>query len=68
MRVRVDEDRCVGCEACMEVCPEIFAMEGELAIPRIEEDIPEELEEICRETAESCPAESIILEDEFGSE
>ncbi len=64
MRVRVNEDLCVGCEACAEVCPELFEMQGEMAVPRIDDDVPEELEDICRETADTCPAESIILEEE----
>lgn len=64
MRVRVDEERCLGCEACAEECPEIFEMQGEMAVPKIEDDIPEEFEDILRETAETCPAESIILEEE----
>jgi ferredoxin len=66
MRVRVDEDLCVGCEACIEICPEIFEMQGEMAVPKIDmdDDVPEELEEICRESAETCPVESIILEEE----
>ncbi|MFB3925100.1 MAG: ferredoxin [Syntrophales bacterium] len=61
MRVRVDEEICVGCEACAEACPEIFEMNGEFAVPVIEDDVPEELEEICRETADTCPVESIII-------
>jgi ferredoxin len=39
-------------------------MQGEMAVPRIDDDVPEELEDICRETADTCPAESIILEEE----
>ncbi len=31
MRVRVDKDLCVGDETCVEICPEIFEMEGGLS-------------------------------------
>jgi len=25
----VDKDACIGCEACVQICPEVFRMEGE---------------------------------------
>ena len=62
MRVRVDEDACVGDGTCVEVCPEIFEMRGDVAIAKMEE-VPDELEDSCREAAESCPVEAILIED-----
>ena len=62
MRVRVDEDACVGDGTCVEVCPEIFEMRGDVAIAKMEE-VPDELEDGCREAAESCPVEAILIED-----
>jgi ferredoxin len=32
MRVRVDEDACVGDGTCAETCPEVFEMRGDLAV------------------------------------
>jgi len=43
MEVRVDEEACVGDETCVEVCPEIFEMQGDVAVAKMEE-VPEELE------------------------
>jgi len=66
MRVTVDEDLCVGDETCVDICPAIFEMDEEgLAITKIgpDEDVPEELEALCREAAEACPAEAIIIEE-----
>ncbi len=62
MRVRVDEDACVGDGTCVEVCPEIFEMSGDVAVTKMEE-VPEELEDSCREAAESCPVEAILIEE-----
>ena len=62
MKVRVDEDACVGDGTCVEVCPEIFEMRGDVAVAKMEE-VPEELEDSCREAAESCPVEAILIED-----
>ena len=63
MRVRVDEELCIGCEACVEICPEVFEMQSDVAVAKIEDDIPDDLEDTCREAAESCPVEAILVED-----
>jgi len=62
MKVRVDPDLCVGDETCVEICPEIFEMEGDVAVAKMEE-VPEELEGKCKEAAESCPVEAILIEE-----
>jgi ferredoxin len=62
MKVRVDEEVCVGDETCVEVCPEIFEMQGDVAITKMEE-VPEELEGACKEAAESCPVNAILIEE-----
>lgn len=63
MKVRVDEELCVGDETCVEICPEIFEMQGDVAITKMEE-VPEDLQDSCREAQESCPVEAIIIEEE----
>jgi ferredoxin len=62
MKVRVDEETCVGDETCVEVCPEIFEMKGDVAVAKME-NVPKELEGKCKEAAESCPVEAIIIEE-----
>jgi ferredoxin len=61
MRVKVEEDICVGNETCVEICPEIFEMRGNVAVPKVSE-VPKELEDKCREAAESCPVLAILIE------
>jgi ferredoxin len=64
MKVRVDEDLCAGCGTCAEMCPQIFEMEDDLAKVIIgDKSVPEENEALCRETADSCPVEAIIIEE-----
>jgi ferredoxin len=62
MRVRVNDDDCVGDGSCAELCPDIFKMEGDLAIVR-KEDVPQELEDLVREAAESCPVDAIVIDE-----
>jgi ferredoxin len=62
MRVLIDAEACVGDGMCVEICPEIFEMSGEVARVRMEE-VPEELQEKCREAAAECVVEAIIIEE-----
>lgn len=62
MKVRVDEEVCVGDGTCVEICPEIFEMHDDLAVTKMDE-VPEELEDSCKEAAESCPVEAIFIEE-----
>ncbi len=62
MRVTVDEETCIGCEACVDTCPEVFEMEDDKAHVKVE-IVPKEAVESCREAAENCPVEAIQIED-----
>ncbi len=62
MKVRVDQDACVGDETCVSICPEIFEMDGDVARTKME-NVPTELQESCREAADACPVEAIIIEE-----
>ena len=62
MKVRVDKELCSGDEICVDICPEVFKMEDDVAVPQIDV-IPDNLQEKCREAADECPTEAIIIED-----
>jgi ferredoxin len=62
MKARIDEDLCVGDGTCVEICPEMFEMAGDLAVVK-KERVPEELEDLCREAAESCVVEAITIDE-----
>jgi ferredoxin len=61
MKVRVDKETCVGDETCVEVCPEVFEMQGDVAVAKTE-NVPKDLEEKVKEAATSCPVEAILIE------
>jgi len=57
MAIVIDEEECMGCESCVELCPEVFKMDddGEKALvinPDSDADCVEE-------AIDSCPAEAI---------
>jgi ferredoxin len=62
MKAQIDQDACLGEEACVEACPEVFEMQGNVAAAKMD-IIPEELEIACREAAEACPGEAILIKE-----
>lgn len=62
MKVTVDEEACIGCEVCVDTCPEVFEMVDDKARVKINE-VPKDVVESCREAAENCPVEAIQIED-----
>ena len=62
MKAIIDADECTGCELCTTTCPEIFDMEDDVAVVK-GDSVSGELEETCRQAAEECPVECIIIED-----
>ena len=61
MKATVDADLCTGCELCVDTCPEVFEMQDDVAVTIVDE-IPAEAEDSAKESAESCPAEAIVIE------
>lgn len=59
MRVKIDEDRCIGCQTCTLICPDCFEMEGNVA--KVKDNCNDEK---CdpKEAANSCPVGAINVE------
>lgn len=57
-RVEVDDEICIGCGLCVEICPEIFNLNSEGKAESI--NAVEDSEELSTEEAiNSCPTEAI---------
>jgi ferredoxin len=54
------DDSCVACGTCVEICPEVFELEGELATIIEGADLAADAKII--EAAEACPVEAIHYE------
>jgi ferredoxin len=59
MKVWIDEN-CIACGTCVELCPEVFELEGEMASLRSGADLS--LDDKIIEAAEACPVEAIHYE------
>ncbi len=60
VNITIDEDACIGCEACADVLPEVFEMVDEKAKVKNPDAAP--IDKI-KEVAEACPTEAITVEE-----
>ncbi|MEI7834567.1 MAG: ferredoxin [bacterium] len=61
MEAIVDQDTCIGCELCVDTCPEVFEMENEKAVVRIC-PVPAAAEGTCQQAVDECPVTAISIE------
>jgi ferredoxin len=62
MRAFVDRDSCIGCEACVGICPEVFSMDDEGISVAIDGELAADLLESAEEAMECCPVSAITVE------
>ncbi len=55
------DDECIACGTCVDLCPEVFEMEGDLAVVLAAADLS--LDDKIVEAAEACPVEAIHYEE-----
>jgi ferredoxin len=61
MKAIVDPELCTGCGLCVDTCPEVFELSGDVA--KVKADpVPGDAEESCKKAAEECPVEAIKAE------
>lgn len=60
MKSIVIEDSCVACGSCVEICPEVFELPGDIAVVKAGADLSLDAKII--EAAEACPVEAIQYE------
>ncbi|MDY6873071.1 MAG: ferredoxin [Chloroflexota bacterium] len=63
MKVRVDEDLCLGCGICEGLAPEVFSLANEPFAEVLVNPVPAEFEDAVRQSEEECPEEAIFIEE-----
>lgn len=59
MTVLIDEDGCIACGQCMDICPEVFKPRPDGKAYAAVEDLPAEVQNRVVEAQESCPVSVI---------
>jgi ferredoxin len=61
MKASVDQDGCISCGLCIDVCPEVFSYNENEVSQAIEGDIPENVLKQAEEARDGCPVSVIDL-------
>ncbi len=61
MRATVNQDTCISCGMCIDICPDIFSYNSEGKSSAIDDDIPETEIDSAQEAADACPVDAIEL-------
>jgi ferredoxin len=60
MKAIIDSEICVGCGLCAGTCPEVFEMDGALAVVKVE-IVPKGQESCARQATDECPVTAITI-------
>jgi ferredoxin len=61
MKIFIDEEKCLGCEICTTICPEMFTSAEDGIVHTIFESVPDELLDLSYHAEECCPSQAIKL-------
>ncbi len=61
MRVIIKKELCIGCEICVNTCPEVFLEWGLHMRAVIEVTEPDRYRALVRQAVEDCPARAISV-------
>lgn len=66
MRATVDQDLCISCGMCIDICPNVFSYNSDNKSIAIDTDIPSEYIAETQESRDACPVDAISIEDDNG--
>lgn len=60
MKVKVNQEACIGCGACTQICEEVFEIENETGLSKAKvNEVKEENKQACQDAIDSCPTGAI---------
>jgi ferredoxin len=61
MTIKIDDKKCLACEICTTICPEIFISAENGVVDVRLGDVPDDLLDICYHAEECCPSQAITI-------
>lgn len=62
MKAIVDQDLCIGCGLCADICPDVFQMNDD-NLAEVHGDVTPDNQEAAEEARDSCPVDAISFEE-----
>ena len=62
MKAHVDQDTCIGCGLCPQICSEVFELNDDGKAYAKVEKVPSDMENAATEAQESCPVAAITVD------
>ena len=56
MKATINKEKCIGCGACVALCPDVFEMKGDKAVVKAKSAKP-----CIKQAAENCPTKAITI-------
>lgn len=63
MKVKVNQDSCIGCGACAAICDNVFEIDDSGLSKEKVEEVKEEDKQNVRDAADACPTGAIEVEE-----
>jgi len=60
MKIKIDADACIGCGLCVQVCADVYEMEGDKAVVKMG-NVPEDKADDAKNAADQCPVNAISV-------
>ena len=60
----IDEDTCIGCGRCQEICPAVFHLDEIIGKGRVMDPEGCDFADCCEAAEENCPVEAITLKED----
>lgn len=61
MRAHVNQDGCISCGLCINLCDTVFSFDDEGVAQAIDDEIPADSEAAAKEARDSCPVSVIDI-------
>lgn len=64
MKVKVNQDACIGCGACTQICEDVFELDDESGLSKAKvTEVSEENQQACKDAIDACPTGAIVEEE-----